>query len=383
PAAASVYSNPAVASISPYGSFPVSSVVPDTSLYADPFPQQTLITSTPAAHVPAPISSSVFHAPKAVASLVPRKGRWSDFVEQELLISEGEEENIRIAHSADSVRRRSLSDSMSSGPFKRRRSEDSSSHTSSRSSCDTPSEPSPVAAVSQEPAKATTESVVHDQVSPEMPFFEPHLLWRAVLQGHDASKSCSQLLLIDDGCPFVLIDTDLVRSLGLRTFRLPSPRSMTLAMSDGNPQIFTASLYCKLSLRDPSDLWRSKTVRALILPSLCHPMILGLPFLSHNSLTIDYAKRAVLANDSSFDLLHPVPPVVLPPVPTAAQVRERLDHELEDTLLWKKFLMKELKDFVRKHPDRFTSEPVSPFNVVAAVKARIEQLEFKVKQDKC
>ncbi|KAJ3964677.1 hypothetical protein EV361DRAFT_873809 [Lentinula raphanica] len=119
PAAASVYSNPAVASISPYGSFPVSSVVPDTSLYADPFPQQTLITSTPAAHVPAPISSSVSHAPKAVASLVPRKGRWSDFVEQELLISEGEEDNIRIAHSADSVRRRSLSDSMSSGPFKR------------------------------------------------------------------------------------------------------------------------------------------------------------------------------------------------------------------------------------------------------------------------
>ncbi|KAJ3817171.1 hypothetical protein F5880DRAFT_1463971, partial [Lentinula raphanica] len=181
---------------------------------------------------------------------------------------------------------------------------------------------------------------------------------------------------------FVLIDTKLVRSLGLRTFNLPSPRSMTLAMSDGNPQVFTASLYCKVSLRDPSDLWRSKPVRALILPSLCHPMILGLPFLSHNSLTIDYAKRSVLANNSSFDLLHPKPPVVIPPVPSPSQIKEHQDHLLEDTLLWKKFLMKELKDFVRKYPDRFTSEPVAPFNVVAAVKSRIEQLEFKVKQEK-
>ncbi|KAJ3765571.1 hypothetical protein FB446DRAFT_623515, partial [Lentinula raphanica] len=181
---------------------------------------------------------------------------------------------------------------------------------------------------------------------------------------------------------FVLIDTNLVRSLGLRTFHLPTPRSMTLAMSDGSPQVFTASLFCKVLLRDPHDLWHSKTVRALILPSLCHPMILGLPFLSHNSLVIDYAKRSVLANDSTFDLLHPTPPVVLPPPPSPSELREQQHVLLEDTLLWKKFLMKELKDFVRKFPERFTSEPVAPFNVVAAVKARIEQLEFKAKQER-
>ncbi|KAJ3717994.1 hypothetical protein C8R42DRAFT_644577 [Lentinula raphanica] len=100
PASASVYSNTPAAAVNPYGSFPVSSVVPDTALYSDPFPADTALPSSSVA----PASSALPRNSKAVASLVPRKGRWSDFVEQELLISEGEEENIHVAHSADSVR---------------------------------------------------------------------------------------------------------------------------------------------------------------------------------------------------------------------------------------------------------------------------------------
>ncbi|KAJ3725373.1 hypothetical protein C8R42DRAFT_718886 [Lentinula raphanica] len=114
PAAASVYSTPATASVSPYGTFPVSSIVQDTSLYLDSFSHAAHSMPASTTFAPAAPCSS-----KAVASLVPRKGRWSDFVEQELLISEGEEENIRVAHTADSARRRSLSESMSTGPSKR------------------------------------------------------------------------------------------------------------------------------------------------------------------------------------------------------------------------------------------------------------------------
>ncbi|KAJ3966806.1 hypothetical protein EV361DRAFT_1011751 [Lentinula raphanica] len=122
PAAASVYAHPATAVMNPYGTFPVSSVMPDTALYSDSFMDPAHSTPVATPHV----SSSVVppKAPKAVASLVPRRGRWSDFVEQELLISKGEEENIRLAHAADSVRRRSLSESMSAGPSKRRRSDE-------------------------------------------------------------------------------------------------------------------------------------------------------------------------------------------------------------------------------------------------------------------
>ncbi|KAJ3773029.1 hypothetical protein FB446DRAFT_606534, partial [Lentinula raphanica] len=132
-------------------------------------------------------------------------------------------------------------------------------------------------------------------------------------------------------------------------------------------------------LRDPSDWWRSRTVRALILPSLCHPMILGLPFLSHNSLVIDYSLRSISPRHSSFDLLHPAPPYVPPPPPPPSPPSDRREQEqsrLEEILSYKKRLFAELKDFARDHPHRFRSEPVAPFNVVAAVKARIEQLEL-------
>ncbi|KAJ3827560.1 hypothetical protein F5880DRAFT_1438807, partial [Lentinula raphanica] len=138
-------------------------------------------------------------------------------------------------------------------------------------------------------------------------------------------------------------------------------------------------------LRDPMDWWRSRTVRALILPSLCHPMILGLPFLSHNSLVIDYSSRSISPKNSSFDLLHPAPPFATPPPPppiTPSLRREQEQVQVEDILLWKKLLFTELKDFVRKYPDRFRSEPVAPFNVVAAVRARIEQLELIAARDK-
>ncbi|KAJ3774039.1 hypothetical protein FB446DRAFT_640515, partial [Lentinula raphanica] len=156
-------------------------------------------------------------------------------------------------------------------------------------------------------------------------------------------------------------------------------------MSDGSPQVFTATEYCKVSIRDPSDLWRSKTVRALILPSLCHPMILGLPFLSHNSLVIDYASRSVSVKDTSFDLLHPSPTHVLPPPPPpiSASERRKLEHvQLDNILRSKKRMLAELKEYFLKFPSRFRSDPIAPFNVVAAVKARIEQLEFMSAREK-
>ncbi|KAJ3976295.1 hypothetical protein EV361DRAFT_790567, partial [Lentinula raphanica] len=153
-------------------------------------------------------------------------------------------------------------------------------------------------------------------------------------------------------------------------------------MSDGKPSVFTATDYCKLVLRDPNDFWRSKPVRALVLPSLCYPMILGLPFLSHNSLVIDYAERSVMPKGVEFNLLNPVPPPTPPPQPVLESPKLRRlramrkqRSELSDVLVSMQRLRTEFKKFVSDNPGRFTSEPVAPFNVVAAVKARVEQLE--------
>ncbi|KAJ3911442.1 hypothetical protein F5877DRAFT_12058, partial [Lentinula edodes] len=184
---------------------------------------------------------------------------------------------------------------------------------------------------------ATNDSVVDDaqvRVSP-MPFELPHLTWKAILRSTTCERT--HTLLIDDGCPFVLIRSDVVSALGLSQRPLHRPQQMSVAMSEGSPQIFEASHYCKLALEDPSGGWSSRTVRALIVPSLCYPMVLGIPFLAHNFLVTDYAART-------------------------------------ETLEKKKSVILELHAYFRDHPRLLCSEPVTPIDVAAAVRSRIEHL---------
>ncbi|KAJ3897886.1 hypothetical protein F5879DRAFT_783514, partial [Lentinula edodes] len=134
-----------------------------------------------------------------------------------------------------------------------------------------------------------------------------------------------------------------------------------------------ASSYCKLSLEDPSGAWTSRSVRALIVPSLCFPMILGIPFLAHNFLVTDYASRTVMDKTSGFDLMNPVScphPVPSSPVQRRLEIR----NTYENTLELKKPVLLELKGYVRDHPHLCKSDPVTPFDVAAAVRARIESL---------
>lgn len=66
--------------------------------------------------------------------------------------------------------------------------------------------------------------------------------------------------------------------------------------------------WVKLKLSDPSNFWTSRTVRTIVTPGLCAPVILGLPFLAHNKIVVDHDKRTAIAKDANFDLLHPVAP---------------------------------------------------------------------------
>ena len=78
---------------------------------------------------------------------------------------------------------------------------------------------------------------------------------------------------------------------------------------EGKKHVVRLNEWVKLSLYDVSGSWTSKTVRAIIAPSLCAPVILGLPFLEHNNIVIDHATRTVIDKTCGFDLLH------LPPLP--------------------------------------------------------------------
>src|ERR1700683_5537270 len=84
---------------------------------------------------------------------------------------------------------------------------------------------------------------------------------------------------------------------------------------EGKKRVTELNEWVKLSLYDVSGQWTSKTVRAVIVPSLCAPVTLGLLFVMHNSIVIDHADRTVIDKVSGFDLLHPPPP----PMPKLAK----------------------------------------------------------------
>jgi hypothetical protein len=82
------------------------------------------------------------------------------------------------------------------------------------------------------------------------------------------------------------------------------PVEMAMSGAD-KKQIFHLSEWVKLKLYDPSNAWVSKSVRAVIAPTLCAHVILGLPFLTHNKIVIDHDACTAIDKTTGFDLLNP------------------------------------------------------------------------------
>lgn len=79
-----------------------------------------------------------------------------------------------------------------------------------------------------------------------------------------------------------------------------------MAMGDDGGDSFTLTEYVKIQLYNPTLSWTS-SVRVVIALNLCSPIILGLPFLSHNQIVVDAELCTVIRKDSNINLLHPVP----------------------------------------------------------------------------
>lgn len=139
-------------------------------------------------------------------------------------------------------------------------------------------------------------------------------MWNCTVDSLDPS-SLSRIdvhALIDHGSPAVLIEKSLIACLCLTTCLLPHPFPVSGVFFDDsvNSSNVLMTHWVKLKLHDHENLYSAHTVCALTTPKLCHSIILGLPFLSHNHIVIDARNDTAIDYNCGFDLLHPVPHVI-------------------------------------------------------------------------
>ena len=204
-------------------------------------------------------------------------------------------------------------------------------------------------------------------VSTCIPFFLPHLVWKCMIESHDASciSRVPVTTLIDHGSGPVLINQELVCRLQLPVWILHELFPISGAffnVSNPSPQILL-SHWVKLKLHDPNNWYSACTVCALVASSLCHPIILGLPFLHHNNITVNIREGMTV----NFDLLHPVAPPVHKPI-------QKLWDVIADNVANRKLLLNELNEMCtwwRPIVDA-SCKPVNGINIVTAIRGRIE-----------
>jgi hypothetical protein len=98
----------------------------------------------------------------------------------------------------------------------------------------------------------------------------------------------------------------------------------------------------KLKLHDRNNLYSARTIRAIIAPSLCHEIILRLPFLLHNQIVVNARHHTAIDSKCMFDLLHPVPPIISKP-------KMKLCDMFAKMTALRKLLVIELKQFCTSH----------------------------------
>lgn len=147
-----------------------------------------------------------------------------------------------------------------------------------------------------------------------------------------------------------------------------------LAMpEEGIKRVVTLTEWVKLSMYDSVGAWTSKTVRAVIAPGLCAPVILGLPFLAHNNIVVDHASRTAIDKLTGFDLLNPkAPPAPLPP-------KNKLKDFFRDLKRDRKLMVAELKMVCAERRCKIVGlmENVQVVDPLAAVRQRVEVLNFQ------
>lgn len=215
-----------------------------------------------------------------------------------------------------------------------------------------------------------------DEVS--QPFRLPHLRWKCVVAGPKSAFPVRIRALIDDGSHLVLIRPELADELGLKRYPLPSPEIVGTAFTNTSSPSHTSTLseFVELNLTSIDGRWSSRRVRAVIAPSYCAQVILGLPFLSHNSLVTDYSARTCIDKRSNYDLLNTVAsiPVKLYKNKSSVVLRDELNKIAKKTKESRKALLSELNAVCALRREDLSFIPVKDVDPVTAVRDRIEVL---------
>ena len=74
-------------------------------------------------------------------------------------------------------------------------------------------------------------------------------------------------------------------------------------MHNDQKNIIAFEEFVNLQLYNVSGRYVSKTIHAVISPSLCAPILLGLPFLKHNNIVIDVEAKTAIDKKNGFNLL--------------------------------------------------------------------------------
>ncbi|KIO09532.1 hypothetical protein M404DRAFT_22030 [Pisolithus tinctorius Marx 270] len=121
------------------------------------------------------------------------------------------------------------------------------------------------------------------------PLSVPHLHWSCLLEGPSLTFPLPVKALIDSSSHL------LHKSLNI-----------LVALSSGDREVMSLENYVTLSCLSPDSCFRLRSVCAIIAPRLCTPLLLGLPFLSHNNFIINHALRTCISKDTGYDLMNPL-----------------------------------------------------------------------------
>ena len=163
-----------------------------------------------------------------------------------------------------------------------------------------------------------------------------HLIWHCQNHGLMSDFPVKTRALIDNGAHMVLICPELVTESNLKIHCLKERELIDVALKNGQNSATKLYEYVKHSLTSLDAAWTSKSVKALISLGLCMPVILGLPFLMHNTIVVDHADHTCVDKCANYDLLNP-PLIALPPPPKPC-----LKEQLKETKADKKLVLAKL-----------------------------------------
>jgi len=141
------------------------------------------------------------------------------------------------------------------------------------------------------------------EVSP-LPLCGKHLIGNCQIHSQTDDFLVKTCALLHNGTHLVLICPNLVDCLGLKKYKLHTPKLIDVAFSKETKKT-ELYYYMKLSLSSLDSVWTSHIIEALVTPGLCLLVILGLPWLERNNIVTDHAAQTCIDKIKLYDLLNP------------------------------------------------------------------------------